>query len=111
MPGRFLHPFAKPTRESFITIAKGDGALLWDNQGRELVDGMASLWYCAAGHGRKEIADAVASQMSTIEAYSAFDPFTTAPAEELADTISTLSPSNNHEYFFAVADLKQSIPQ
>ena len=26
MPGVFLHPFAKPTRERFITIARGDGA-------------------------------------------------------------------------------------
>jgi putrescine aminotransferase len=100
MPGRFLHPFAKPTRESFITIARGEGALLWDTQGRELVDGMASLWYCAAGHGRAEIAEAVARQMSTIEAYSAFDPFTTEPAEQLAERIATLSPIEQSRVFF-----------
>jgi putrescine aminotransferase len=100
MPGRFLHPFAKPTRENFITIARGKGALLWDGQGRELVDGMASLWYCAAGHGRTEIADAVAAQMSTIEAYSAFDPFTTEPAEQLAEVLTTLSPIEQSRVFF-----------
>lgn len=99
MVGRFLHPFAKPTRESFITITRGEGALLWDSTGRELVDGMASLWYCAVGHGRREIADAVSRQMTTLEAYSAFDPFTTEPADHLAERIATLSPLDDPRVF------------
>ena len=68
MPKAFLHPFAKPTRESFIRIVRGQGALLWDADGRELVDGMASLWYCAIGHGRAEMAEAIAAQVTTLEA-------------------------------------------
>ena len=101
MPGAFLHPFAKPTRERFITIARGDGALLWDADGRELVDAMASLWYCQFGHGRTEIADAVARQISTIEAYSCFDPFTYAPADALAERIVDLTPIPDARVFFA----------
>jgi putrescine aminotransferase len=101
MPGAFLHPFAKPTREQFITIARGEGALLWDADGNELVDAMASLWYCQVGHGRTEVAEAVASQLSTIAAYSCFDPFTNAPADALAERIATLSPMPDARVFFA----------
>ena len=101
MPGAFLHPFAKPTRERFITIARGDGALLWDADGNELVDAMASLWYCQVGHGRTEIADTVARQISTIEAYSCFDPFTNAPADALAERIVDLTPIPDARGFFA----------
>ena len=101
MPGTFLHPFAKPTRERFITIARGEGALLWDSDGNELVDAMASLWYCQIGHGRTEIADAVAKQITTIEAYSCFDPFTNEPADRLADRIAALSPMPDARVFFA----------
>ncbi len=101
MPGAFLHPFAKPTRERFITIARGDGALLWDADGNELVDAMASLWYCQVGHGRREIADVVADQISTIEAYSCFDPFTNGPADELAERIASLTPIPDARVFFA----------
>lgn len=101
MPGAFLHPFAKPTREQFITIARGDGALLWDADGNELVDAMASLWYCQVGHGRREIADAVAEQISTIAAYSCFDPFTNAPADALAERIAGLTPIPDARVFFA----------
>jgi len=92
MPGALLHPFAKPSKESFIRIVRGEGALLWDEHGRELVDGMASLWYCAIGHGRREMADAIAAQVATLEAYSCFDPFTTGPAEELAEVLQGLGP-------------------
>jgi putrescine---pyruvate transaminase len=100
MPAAFLHPFAKPTRESFIRIVRGEGALLWDEHGRELVDGMASLWYCAIGHGRQEMADAIAAQVSTLEAYSCFDPFTTGPAEELAELLRGIGPMPDARVFF-----------
>lgn len=100
MPGAFLHPFAKPTRESFIRIVRGDGALLYTADGRAVVDGMASLWYCAIGHGRKEMADAIAAQVSTLEAYSAFDPFTTDPAEELAEVLREIGPMPDSRLFF-----------
>ncbi len=95
----FLHPFAKPTRASFVPIVRGEGALLWDADGHELVDGMASLWYCAAGHGRAEIADAVAVQLRTLAAYSCFDPFTTEPADRLAAELVEIGPMPDSRVF------------
>jgi adenosylmethionine-8-amino-7-oxononanoate aminotransferase len=92
MTGAFLHPFARPTRESFIPIVRGRGARLWDADGNEYIDAMASLWYCAVGHGRTEIGEAVAAQISQIAAYSCFDPFTSPVADALADRICDLTP-------------------
>jgi putrescine aminotransferase len=96
----FLHPFAKPTRPSFIRIARGEGALLWDSDGNELIDGMASLWYCAIGHGRAEMADAIAAQVRTLEAYSCFDPFTNGPVEDLAAELHEIAPMDDSRVFF-----------
>ena len=100
MPKAFLHPFAKPTRDEFIQVVRGAGALLYTADGRELVDGMASLWYCAIGHGRQEMADAISRQVTTLEAYSCFDPFTTAPAEELAEKLRAIGPIPGARVFF-----------
>ena len=100
MPKAFLHPFAKPTREEFIRIVRGDGALLYTADGKELVDGMASLWYCAIGHGRQEMADTISQQVSTLEAYSCFDPFTTDPAEQLAEKLREIGPIPGARVFF-----------
>ena len=99
MSGAFLHPFAKPSRESFVRLVRGQGACVYTADGRELIDGMASLWYCAIGHGRREMADAVAAQMTTLEAYSAFDPFTTDPADAVSARIAALSPVKDARVF------------
>ena len=88
----FLHPFAKPAAEQFITIVRGEGAAVFDDSGKRYVDGLASLWYCNVGHGRAEIADAVDAQLRTLENYNTFDIFTNEPAEEVAALISALSP-------------------
>ena len=71
-----------------------------DADGNEYVDAMASLWYCAVGHGRAEIADAVASQLGTLAAYSCFEPFTNRPADELADRVVALTPIDSARVFF-----------
>ncbi len=99
-PPAFLHPFASPARSDFISIVRGEGASIWDADGREYVDAMASLWYCAVGHGRREIADAVARQLATIAAYSCFEPFTNGPADELAERVAALSPIESARVFF-----------
>ena len=92
MPSRFLHSFAKPSSDAFINIVRGDMARLWDDRGNEYIDAIGSLWYCQIGHGRTEMADAIAAQVSTLETYSTFDPFTNPLAEQVADKIASLSP-------------------
>jgi putrescine aminotransferase len=90
--GAFLHSFAAPSEESFTSIARGEGAVVWDTGGTPYIDAMASLWYCAIGHGRSEMAEAIAAQITTLEAYSCFDPFTTPRADELAERLVSLTP-------------------
>ena len=96
----FLHPFARPAKDDFISIVRGEGAMVYDADGNAYVDAMASLWYSNIGHGRGEMADAVARQIRTLEAYSCFDPFTNPPAEELAELLATWSPLADTRVFF-----------
>ncbi len=99
-PPAFLHPFASPARPRFVSIVRGDGATVWDADGTEYIDAMASLWYCAAGHGRTEIAEAVARQLGSLAAYSCFEPFTNPAADELADRVVALTPIDSARVFF-----------
>ena len=103
MPSRFLHSFAKPSSESFVSIVRGDMARLWDDQGREYIDAIGSLWYSNIGHGRKEMADAIAAQVSTLETYSTFDPFTNPLAEQVAEKIASLSPIEDSRVFLCTS--------
>jgi adenosylmethionine-8-amino-7-oxononanoate aminotransferase len=67
-------------------------ARLWDDAGNEYIDAIGSLWYCQIGHGRNEMADAIAAQVSTLETYSTFDPFTNPLADAVAEKVASLSP-------------------
>jgi putrescine---pyruvate transaminase len=89
-----LHPFAIPAKpaEEYLEIVRGEGCRVWDVYGKSYLDGTASLWYCAAGHGRREIADAVAAQMAKLEAFHTFARFTNAPEDELAGLLLELEP-------------------
>jgi adenosylmethionine-8-amino-7-oxononanoate aminotransferase len=95
----FLHPFARPTGD-FISLSRGEGAIVWDTDGNQYLDAMASLWYCAIGHGRAEMADAIAAQVTTLEAYSCFEPFTNPAADALADQLVSLTPIPDARVFF-----------
>ena len=89
-----LHPFAVPAREAddFLNIVRAEGSVLWSEDGSRYLDGTASLWYCAAGHGRREIVDAVARQMSELDAYHTFGRITNRPQQELAEQLVALGP-------------------
>src|SRR5579859_774138 len=91
---RVLHPFAMPSRPAadYIEIVRGDGCRVWDAQGNGYLDATASLWYCAAGHGRREIADAVAAQMRELESWHTFSRFTNRPEQRLAEMLLELEP-------------------
>ena len=100
MTGPLLHPFARPAAEHFLRIVSGSGARVTDSEGREYVDAMASLWYCNVGHGRAEIADAVARQLRTLDAFHTFEMFTNDPAEEAAALLADLAPVPGSRVFF-----------
>jgi putrescine---pyruvate transaminase len=91
-PPAFLHPFSKPASERFVTIVRGRGALVWDADGHEYVDALASLWYCNIGHGRPEIAEAVADQMRRLAAFHTFELFSNEPADQLCEQVAALAP-------------------
>ena len=99
---RLWHPFADMAvvKDAEVVIARGEGAIVWDEQGREYVDARGGLWYCAAGHGRTEIADAAAAQMRTLAAYDTFERLANRPALDLAERVSQLAPMPNGAVFF-----------
>jgi hypothetical protein len=76
---RFLHPFAKPAAEDFITIVQGEGAAVWDAAvGRRRRAGQPLVLQRGARPGRHR--HAIDAQMRTLENYNTFDIFTNKPS-------------------------------
>jgi len=96
-----IHPHAVVGSPSSPLIwSRGRGALLWDVDGREYVDGTCGLWQCAVGHGREELAQVAAEQMAKLEFYASFWNFANEPSIRLAARLAGLSPSGLDRIFF-----------
>src|SRR2546422_2190854 len=84
-----------------LIFAGGRGATLTDIDGREYIDGMASLWNVDVGYGRTVLADAAAEQMKALAFSSAYGGFGTAPAIQLATKLAEIAPGDLEVTFFA----------
>ena len=96
-----IHPHAvvgHPTTP--LVWARGKGALLWDVDGKEYVDGTCGLWQCAVGHGREELGRVAAEQMAKLEFYASFWNFANEPSIRLAARLAELSPPELDHVFF-----------
>ncbi|MEV2240044.1 aspartate aminotransferase family protein [Micromonospora sp. NPDC049891] len=81
------------------TIVRGEGAYVWDAQGRRYLDGLAGLFVVNAGHGRTELAEAAAKQAGEL-AYFPLWSYAHPKAVELAEKIATLTPGDLNRVFF-----------
>ncbi|MEV0683491.1 aminotransferase class III-fold pyridoxal phosphate-dependent enzyme [Nocardia sp. NPDC050378] len=88
------------TRDGAFVVARGDGAYVYDTEGNRYLDATAGLWFANVGHGRGEIADAVAEQLRTIAHYSNFGDLTEPATQELAEKLSAIAPVPGSKIFF-----------
>src|SRR6266513_1939859 len=84
-----------------LIMVSGQGATLTDIEGREYVDGMASLWNVNVGYGREALAAAAAEQMTALAFSSAYGGFGTEPAIRLAAKLAELAPGDLEVTYFA----------
>ncbi len=74
-----------------IAFEKGDGALLYDYDGKEYIDFLASASSMNIGHGNKEIAEAVKNQMENLSQY-VMAYFNVKEPVELAKKLVSIAP-------------------
>ena len=88
-----LHPESLP-------IVKAKGAVLYDDKGREYIDGIAS-WYTAMyGHCNEYILEKVTEQMQQLDQI-VFAGFTHEPAVKLSEELIAILPDNQEKVFFS----------
>jgi adenosylmethionine-8-amino-7-oxononanoate aminotransferase len=99
---RLWHPFAAMGKVDGheLVLTRGNGSRIWDAEGNEYVDATAGLWFCNVGHGRGEIADAVAAQLRLLAAHHVFGDHANQPALELAGRLADLAPVEDAAVFF-----------
>ena len=80
-------------------LAKASGMHYWTPEGRQILDAVAGLWCVNLGHGRREITQAVASQLETLDYAPPFQ-MGHPPAFELANALVKIAPGGLDHVFF-----------
>ncbi len=95
------HPYTQhKTASPAVAVVKGEGALLWDENGKEYIDAIASWWVNPYGHSNKYMADAIYKQLTSLE-HVLFGGFTHEPAVVLSEKLIEILPSNQRKLFYS----------
>ena len=81
-------------------MARGDGIYVWDETGKEYIEGMAGLWCVSLGFGNERLAEAAKRQMQTLPFYHGFNRRSHEPQVELAERLKALAPVPMARTFF-----------
>ncbi|RKR85006.1 adenosylmethionine-8-amino-7-oxononanoate aminotransferase [Mucilaginibacter gracilis] len=95
------HPYTQmQTAAPPIPIVKGEGVLLFDEDGNTYIDAVSSWWVNIHGHSHPYIAAKVAEQLTKLE-HVIFAGFTHQGAVELAERLLAILPANQSKVFYS----------
>src|SRR5262249_58085000 len=98
-----IHPWidlgTAKTREPLI-VAAAEGVHIYDSRGNRMIDGIGGMWCVNIGHGREEMAQAIADQARRLDYFSPFGAIASPPGIELASRLSFYAPGDLRHVFF-----------
>jgi 4-aminobutyrate---pyruvate transaminase len=99
-----LHPYTNPARHREtgpLVITHGEGVRVFDETGKDYIEGMAGLWCTALGWGEERLAQVAAEQMRRLPFYHLFGSKAHEPAVRLAAELAAMAPLPDARVFFA----------
>jgi adenosylmethionine-8-amino-7-oxononanoate aminotransferase len=95
------HPFTQHALQGEMTkVVRADGAYLFTEDGRRIIDAIASWWVVTHGHCHPHIVSAIRKQAQKLNQII-FAGYTHEPAEEVAAAILKLAPRGLEYVFFS----------
>ncbi len=98
-----LHPYTnlkKHESDGSLVVTEGKGVRVFDENGKEYIEGMAGLWCAALGFGEERLVEAATRQLRRLPFYHAFNHKTHEPAGLLAEQLIALAPVKMSKVFF-----------
>ncbi len=98
-----VHPFTQLRKHEAAgpqVVTRGQGIYVYDEEGREYIEGMAGLWCTSLGFGEERLVEAAARQMRRLPYYHLFNHKTHDVAVDLAERLIALMPVRMSHVFF-----------
>lgn len=100
----FMHPTSsfkqQQDRGPGFIFTEGKGIYLKDIRGKQVIDGLSSLWNVNIGHGREELGQAAMEQMKKLAFSSTFATNSHEPVIKLAEKVAQMTPGDLTMTFF-----------
>jgi adenosylmethionine-8-amino-7-oxononanoate aminotransferase len=98
-----LYPSTNLAATEQLSIERGDGVYVYDNQGKRYLEGLAGLWCTALGYGNEEMIEATSEAMSKIAYTHLFGGKTHPVAVQLADKLADMVPTPDAKVLFGLS--------
>jgi len=99
-----IHPLSHPADHARpLVVVRGEGPDIVDGHGKRYFDALSGLWNVNVGHGRSELGQVAAEQMSTLAFYNNYAGFVNVPAARLADKLIEIAYPNLGAVYFTTA--------
>jgi 4-aminobutyrate---pyruvate transaminase len=98
-----LHPYTDLVRQEEtgpLVICRAEGARIFDETGKDYIEGMGGLWCASLGFSEKRIVDAIRKQLDELPFYHLFAGKAHRPAIELAGRLREMAPVPMAQVFF-----------
>lgn len=99
-----IHPMTdlqRHDREGPLLITRGDGVMVYDEDGKAYIEGVSGLWSVSLGFAQKRLADAAYRQLLELPSYHLFRHKSHPKAIELAERLLAIAPVPMSKVFFA----------
>ena len=101
-----LHPTTHLKNHQQIgptVYARAEGVYVWDNHGKQYLEGMAGLWCTALGYGNEELARVAYEQMKSLSYSQLFGGKTNEASVLLAEKLVKMAPFDASGAFFGLS--------
>ena len=82
---------------------RAEGVYLWDNQGKQYIEGLAGLWCTALGYGVTELGEVAKQQIEKLAYSQLFTGITNEPSVQLAEMLMNMVPIDAGRVFFGLS--------
>ncbi|SNR56717.1 aspartate aminotransferase family protein [Puniceibacterium sediminis] len=98
-----VHPYTNMRlheKQGPMIMARGDGVRVYDDHGKEYIEGLAGLWSVAVGFSEPRLRDAAVRQMDLLPYYHSFAHKAHEPAIRLGEKLAEMAPEGMNRVFF-----------
>ncbi|NIZ14867.1 aminotransferase [Phaeobacter sp. HF9A] len=95
-----IYPTTNFTATEQLCITHGEGIYVYDNSGKQYIEGLAGLWCTSLGYSNTEVVDAITEQLKRLPFQHTFGGKTHEPVMQLGEKLKAMVPVEDAYIFF-----------